>query len=119
MFAAIVFASLINGSDKCKTAAMDIHPTVSLGENISPPSEDEDPPQTLVATVAGSVALALRARSQLRDQHSPEVAGEAVEWDRVVISYLSLLSIWCWDNPEGVREVLEEGGALGSVSWHR
>ena len=116
MFAAIIFASLINGSDKCKTAAIDIHPTLSLTENTTPPSEDEDPPQTLIATVAGWVALGLRAKSQLRDQHSPEAIGEAVEWDRVVASYLSVLSIWCWDNPEGVKEVLEEGGVLGVVS---
>ncbi|KAF8342696.1 p115 like vesicle tethering protein [Cantharellus anzutake] len=112
LFSTILFTSLINGSDKCKIAAMEILPSVSLS---GPEPADEDPPQTFIATVAGSVALAFRAKAQLRDQRSAEPVGEAVEWDRIIVSYLSLLSIWCWDNPTGVKEILEEGGVLGAI----
>jgi len=75
-------------------------------------NDDDDPPQSLLATLVGSVALALRSRSQVREQGA---ASELGEWDRVIIAYLSVLCLWCWDNPQGVKEVLVEGGALGVV----
>lgn len=115
MFATILLTSLIRSSEKCKKAAQKIvpsnHPT-GLGEAAQQGVEDDDPPQTLLATLVGSVALALRSRSQAKEQGSTE---EIVEWDRVIVAYLSLLCIWGWDYPEGVKDVLEEGGALGVV----
>lgn len=60
----------------------------------------------------GSVALALRARAQARDQGAKS---EVVEWDRVVVGNLIVLSLWCWGSPSSVKEVLDEGGALGVV----
>lgn len=63
----------------------------------------------------GSVALATRARALAREQEGGGVA-EVTEWDKVLVSYLSLLSVWCWGWEEGVKEVLEEGGALSVVS---
>jgi hypothetical protein len=114
LFASILFSSLIRSSERCKSVAQSIIP--SHLNSVPPPSEDDDdddPPQSLLATLVGSIALALRSRSQAREQGATVELGE---WDRVVVAYLSILCLWCWDNPRGVKEVLVEGGALGVVS---
>lgn len=55
----------------------------------------------------------LRSRAIAREQGS---VLEITEWDRVLVAYLCLVSVWCWDYEKGVKEILEEGGALGLVS---
>ena len=131
LFASLVFTSLIRSSTKCKTAAHAIIPSHLLYPGQAPASgtedDDEEPPPSLLATLMGSVALALRSRSQARDTIAnaaavagaagaePVGSGELTEWDRVIVGYLSVLCFWCWDDPQSVREVLDEGGALGVV----
>ncbi|KAF9508661.1 hypothetical protein BS47DRAFT_1350130 [Hydnum rufescens UP504] len=116
LFASILFSSLIRSSERCKSVGQSIIPSQLSPTDSAPlPSEgndDDDPPQSLLATLVGSVALALRSRSQARELGA---ASELGEWDRVIIAYLSVLCLWCWDNPQGVKEVLVEGGALGVV----
>jgi hypothetical protein len=100
---------------------------------LSPPGaspaahDDDDPPQSLLATLVGCVALALRSRGQAKEllmhlqQGQPEGAplpsadDVETEWDRVIIAYLSILCTWAWDDPVAVTEILVEGGALGVV----
>jgi len=74
--------------------------------------DDDDPPQSLLAHLVGSLALMSRARVIAREQGS---VSEMTDWDRVLVAYLCLLSVWCWDYDKGVKEILEEGGALGLV----
>lgn len=77
--------------------------------------DDDDPPQSLLAHLVGSLALMFRARVIAREQSS---VSEMTDWDRVLVAYLCLLSVWCWDYDKGVKEILEEGGALGLVRSH-
>lgn len=109
-FACLMFTSLIRHSEQCKEAAKDL---LLASATANPGAEDDDdPPPTLVSTLAGSLALSFRPRSLAREQgHAAEVR----EWDRVMSGYLALICIWCWESPPTVREVLEEGGALGTV----
>lgn len=129
VFASALFSSILRPSDKAKRIAGGIIPArlfldanannTSGGSGKSTPippalvpDDDEDPPQSLLCTLVGSVTLALRSRGQAVEEGS--VAG-VMEWDRVLIAYLSLLSVWCWGWEEGVKDVLEEGGALSVV----
>jgi hypothetical protein len=57
-----------------------------------------------------------RARIFAREQGS---VSEITDWDRVLVAYLCLLGVWCWDYDKGVKEILEEGGALGLVRFFR
>lgn len=86
-----------------------------LSPDPQPPSDEDDPPQSLLALLVGNIALGLRSRAQARDQEGGASPTELTDWNRVVVGYLALLSVWCWDDPAAVKEALEEGGALGAV----
>lgn len=86
---------------------------------VSPPKspasgvgDDEDPPQTLLATLAEHLTLSFLSRSRAA---SAETERETREWDRLIVVYLALLTQWLWDDPKAVREFLENGG-VGMVN---
>jgi hypothetical protein len=103
-----MISSLVRESNECKQAARDLGTALPTPEA----GDDDEPPPTLIATVAGSLALSFRPRALAREQGKP---AEVREWDRIMVGYLVLLCVWCWESPTSVREVLEEGGALGTL----
>ena len=136
-FASILFASLIRSSSRCKQLARLIKPSTVLPGNASDPvssgqffvpadgpsppneavstagvDEDDDPPQTLLAVLTEHLSLTFLSRTHAA---SSETVRETREWDRLLISYLALLSQWLWEEPKAVRDFLENGG-MGMVS---
>jgi hypothetical protein len=111
----------LRGSPRCKAAARLIKPEPSHaptestffvpadGAPPAAPAEEEDlekdPPQSLLQILSENLSLALLSRSRA-DTSDREIR----EWDRLVISYLALLSQWLWEDPRSVREFLEAGG---------
>ncbi|ETW74646.1 hypothetical protein HETIRDRAFT_423326 [Heterobasidion irregulare TC 32-1] len=125
-FATILFAHLVRHAPHCKSIARSIIPPaltstedVAPGGNFFVPAdgaplpqsqaelepEELDEPQTLLQLLTEHLSLSFLSRS--RDGLSDH---EEREWDRVVVSYLSLLSQWLWEDPKAVREFLEGGG---------
>lgn len=119
--ATMLFSHLLRGSPRCKAAARLIKPEPSHaptestffvpadGAPPAAPAEEEDlekdPPQSLLQILSENLSLALLSRSRA-DTSDREIR----EWDRLVISYLALLSQWLWEDPRSVREFLEAGG---------
>lgn len=131
--ASFLLASLIRSSSRCKLLARQIKPSLSTAQPdpsqffvpadghpmVSPPKspasgvgDDEDPPQTLLATLAEHLTLSFLSRSRAA---SAETERETREWDRLIVVYLALLTQWLWDDPKAVREFLENGG-VGMVN---
>lgn len=122
--ASLMFTSLIRSSDKCKTLARSVIPNVVAPpvvlfnpETEKPPipDEDEDPPQALLPTLLGNLAMAARSRSIAREKGDADMR----EWDRVIVAYLIILSAWAWDSPIAVKDILEEGGIMTVVHHSR
>lgn len=134
--ATLLFSSLIRSSSRCKQLARLIKPFAVLSADAStsvsggqffvpadgPPSavsdaepavsEEDEPPQSLLAVLTEHLSLAFLSRTHAA---TSETERETREWDRLIVSYLALLSQWLWDEPKAVREFLENGG-MGMVS---
>ncbi|KAG1878938.1 p115 like vesicle tethering protein [Suillus subluteus] len=123
--ATILFAHLLSGSPRAKTAARSIKPSSNIpGETLgqgplfvpadstpapTPPEEDEeDAPQSLLHLFAENLSLCFLSRSRAEDDC------EEREWNRLIVGYICLLAQWLWDDPKAVREFLEAGG-LGTL----
>ncbi|KAF5326594.1 hypothetical protein D9611_000259 [Ephemerocybe angulata] len=119
--ATMLFSHLLRSSPRSKAVARAIMPELSPPPHESssffvpadgtppeaPPEEDEekDDPQSLLQIISENLSLALLSRSRA-DTSDREIR----EWDRLVISYLTLLSQWLWEDPKSVRDFLEAGG---------
>ncbi|KAJ2928615.1 hypothetical protein H1R20_g8454, partial [Candolleomyces eurysporus] len=118
--ATMLFSHLLRRSPRCKAAARLIKPELSHaategaffvpadGAPPAAPAEEDiekDPPQSLLQILSENLSLALLSRSRA-DTSDREIR----EWDRLVISYLALLSQWLWEDPRSVRDFLEAGG---------
>lgn len=128
--ATILFAHLLSGSLRTKTAARSIKPssnipaqTPSQGQFFvpadgtpsaatSPEEDEEDAPQSLLHLFSENLSLCFLSRSRTEDER------EEREWNRLIVGYICLLVQWLWDDPKAVREFLEAGG-LGTVSLSR
>ncbi|KAG8967891.1 hypothetical protein FRC05_001856 [Tulasnella sp. 425] len=121
--AALLFTSLIRGSEKCKTLARSIIPNTvaplapasnfveaaTLASEKHPvEDEDDDPPQALLSTLLGNLAMSMRSRSISRERGERDMR----DWDRVIVAYLVILSAWAWDSSIAVKDILEEGGIM-------
>ncbi|KAI0061957.1 hypothetical protein BV25DRAFT_1826249 [Artomyces pyxidatus] len=126
-FAAVLFAHLIRHAPQCKALARAIMPPslapmppsgaapsggaffVPADGGQAPPAEaepeDQDEPQTLLQLLTEHLSLSFLSRSRAGLSER-----EQRECDRVICSYLSLLSQWLWEDPKAVREFLEAGG---------
>lgn len=124
--AALLFTSLVRGSEKCKTLARSIIPNTvaplapasnfveaaTLSSEKHPvEDEDDDPPQALLSTLLGNLAMSMRSRSISRERGEQDMR----DWDRVIVAYLVILSAWAWDSPIAVKDILEEGGIMTVV----
>ncbi|KAG2113608.1 p115 like vesicle tethering protein [Suillus discolor] len=124
--ATLLFAHLLAGSSRAKTAARSIKPSSSIpGETSGPgtffvpadnntpaptqPEEDEeDAPQSLLHLFSENLSLCFLSRSRAENDR------EEREWNRLIVGYICLLAQWLWDDPKATREFLEAGG-LGTL----
>lgn len=125
--ATLLFAHLLAGSPKAKTAARSIKPSSNIPGETSvqgplfvpadstpaptPPEDDEeDAPQSLLHLFAENLSLCFLSRARAEDDR------EEREWSRLIVGYICLLAQWLWDDPKSTMEFLEAGG-LGTVSF--
>lgn len=124
--ATLLFAHLLVGSPRAKTAARSIKPSSSIpGETSGPgtlfvpadnntpapthPEEDEeDAPQSLLHLFSENLSLCFLSRSRAENDR------EEREWNRLIVGYICLLAQWLWDDPKATREFLDAGG-LGTL----
>ncbi|GAA5849938.1 hypothetical protein JCM8547_000958 [Rhodosporidiobolus lusitaniae] len=107
-FACLLFSHLLLHSETSKTLARRIY---FQGDDSFPGGEgDEDDRSTLVSILVGNMMMAQREQAQSQNQgFGPE---RALEWSRVMIGYLTVLSVWLWESPKTVKEFLSEGSNL-------
>ncbi|GAA6035143.1 hypothetical protein JCM8097_006386 [Rhodosporidiobolus ruineniae] len=107
-FASLLFSHLLLHSEASKTAARRIY---FAGDDAEPGGEgDEDDRSSLVAILVGNLMMAQREQAQSQNAGlGPE---RALEWSRVMVGYLSVLSVWLWESPATVKEFLSEGTNL-------
>ncbi|KAG6382152.1 hypothetical protein JVT61DRAFT_797 [Boletus reticuloceps] len=125
-FATLIFAHLLTSSPRCKALARSIKPSLALppstpnqgqgqffvpADNAPPaPSvpepEDDDAPQSLIPLFTENLSLSLLSKSRVDTANEREV----MEWERLIVGYLCLLTQWLWEDPKSVREFLDAGG---------
>lgn len=110
-FAALLFAHLICHSEVCKEAARRIY---FQGDDTEPGGAgDPDDRASLVAVLVGNLMMAQREQAQsVNAGLGPE---RGLEWSRVMVGYLTALSVWLWESPHTVKEFLSEGSNLQVV----
>ena len=147
LFACLLMAHLIRGSEKAKTAAREIKiPPAGAGGPAGESGDihehaimddDDEEHETLLQVVVGNLMLAQREQADCANRAAKEgtgpggvpgrhlgtgVAGgiseEEADWNRVMVGYLVLLCTWLWESPKTVRAFLEESD-LQVVSWSR
>ena len=111
-FACLLFSHLIMHSEVCKEVARKIY---FQGDETSPGGMgDEDDRITLVGVLVGNLMMAQREQAQsVNAGHGPE---RVLEWSRIMVGYLTALSVWMWESPGTVKEFLSEGSNLQVVS---
>lgn len=105
----IMFAQLLKNTESCKRLAREV---------IVPSQSEEDDEQTnLLQVLIGNLIIAQREQGHCANnaQANPMMDALAVEWTRVMVAYLTVLSIWCWESPRTVKDFLSEGAHLQVV----
>lgn len=107
-FSCLLFSHLLLHSEISKEAARKIYFT---GDDEEPGgSGDEDDRASLVSIIVGNLMMAQREQAQSANAGAGIERG--LEWSRVMIGYLIVLSIWLWESPATVKEFLSEGSNL-------
>ncbi|KAM0793553.1 hypothetical protein ACM66B_000990 [Microbotryomycetes sp. NB124-2] len=107
-FSCLMFSHLLYHSNECKTAALKIY---FNGDDVQPGGMgDEDDRISLVAILVGNLMMAQREQAQSQNAGlGPE---RVLQWSRVMVGYLIVLSAWMWESPTTVKEFLVEGSNL-------
>ncbi|GAA6001670.1 hypothetical protein JCM10207_002257 [Rhodosporidiobolus poonsookiae] len=107
-FACLLFSHLLLSSEISKTLARKIY---FQGDDTEPGGfGDEDDRTSLVAILVGNLMMAQREQAQSANAGlGPE---RGLEWSRVMVGYLTVLSVWLWESPATVKEFLSEGSNL-------
>lgn len=110
-FACLLFSHLIMHSEVCKEVARKIY---FQGDETSPGGMgDADDRITLVGVLVGNLMMAQREQAQsVNAGLGPE---RVLEWSRIMVGYLTALSVWMWESPGTVKEFLSEGSNLQVV----
>lgn len=66
-----------------------------------------------MSIIVGNLMMAQREQAQSANAGAGIERG--LEWSRVMIGYLIVLSIWLWESPATVKEFLSEGSNLQVV----
>lgn len=110
----LMLAQLLRNTESCKRLAREVViPTTSGQED-----HEEEDKTNLLQVLVGNLMLAQREQAHCSNniQANPMMEALAVEWTRVMVAYLIVLSIWCWESPRTVKEYLSEGAHLQVVS---
>ncbi|BGO92969.1 hypothetical protein NBRC10512_004190 [Rhodotorula toruloides] len=107
-FACLLFSHLVMHSEVCKEVARKIY---FQGDEPTPGGiGDEDDRTTLVGVLVSNLMMAQREQAQSANAGlGPE---RGLEWSRVMVGYLTSLSLWMWESPLTVKEFLSEGSNL-------
>ncbi|KAM0756160.1 hypothetical protein T439DRAFT_22282 [Meredithblackwellia eburnea MCA 4105] len=107
-FSCLLFSHLLLHSEISKEAARKIY---FNGDDAEPGGPgDEDDRASLVSIIVGNLMMAQREQAQSANAGAGPERG--LEWSRVMIGYLIVLSIWLWESPMTVKEFLSEGSNL-------
>lgn len=110
-FSCLLFSHLLLHSEASKAAAREIYFT---GDDAEPGgSGDEDERASLVSILVGNLMMAQREQAQ--SANAGEGPERGLEWSRVMVGYLIVLSIWLWESPATVKDFLSEGSNLQVV----
>ncbi|KAK0523315.1 Vesicle-mediated ER to Golgi transport protein [Tilletia horrida] len=94
-----------------------LNATASKTNSGADEDEEDDERPSLIQSLIGTLTSALRLQSDTSrlDRASITLGGLAVghnsptaSWARVCAGLFTLLSVWCWDSPDDVRELLSE-----------
>lgn len=111
-FACLLFSHLLIHSEVAKQIARNI--CLTEDETVPNPGEEEEDKSSLVSILVGNLMMAQREQTQSANAGAgPE---RALEWSRIEVGYLIVLSIWLWESPATVKEFLSEGSNLQVVS---
>lgn len=109
-FSSLLLSHLIPYSEPAKTLARSIYFAGNDAEAGGPSTENRS---TLIAIVVRNLMLAQREQAQSANAGAGPERG--LEWSRVMVGYLIVLSIWLWESPASVKEFLSEGSNLQVV----
>jgi hypothetical protein len=121
-FSSLMFTQLLRNTESCKRLARenmiaaDAEP-VAEGKEANP-AEDDDA-SSLMQVLVGNLVLAQREQMTCANNvhANPIMDALALEWSRVMVGYLIVLSVWCWESPKSVREFLSESANLQVVRY--
>ncbi|WFD32598.1 type I protein arginine methyltransferase [Malassezia sp. CBS 17886] len=119
LFACIMLAALLQGSDTAKAFARQIQLN-SEGRCVAvarPPSDADDEPLALVHQLIGNLAMAARehaeaVRRERAAQESDAPHNSSTDWTRVMVGYLTLLAMWLWQSPASIADLVSESANL-------
>lgn len=127
LISAMLFAHLIRGSDTAKNEARTLQygsdgtVTVSQTPDQSQ-TEDDDDRNSLIQVLVGNLTMAQREHGEAtrRERGAGSTskaqthagAGSPLDWTRIQIGYLIVLSTWLWESPAAVSEMLRESSNL-------
>ena len=122
-FASLMFAQLLRNTESCKRLAREVTfssgpPPAADGDKQPASPEDDEEAASLVDILLGNLMLAQREQAQCANNvhANPAMESLTVEWSRVMVGYLIVLSVWCWESPKTVRDFLSEGANMQVVS---
>lgn len=117
LFAMTILSYILHGSETSKEFARRVclNAEGRCVADASVPSSDDDEPATLVHVVVGNLAMALREQSEVvrRERAAQDLNGNpSGDWTKLIVGYLSLLSVWLWQSPASISDLLSESANL-------
>ncbi|KAG0264582.1 hypothetical protein BG011_006568 [Mortierella polycephala] len=86
-FATVLFSHILQNNARAKAIAL----AITFGDE-----EHGEDPVSLIHAIAAALMVAVRGQADVR----------------VILGYLALLSVWCYDSPKSVKDFLSEGAHL-------
>lgn len=118
LFAATILGYILHGSETSKEFARRVclnDEGRCVADARVPSSTDDDEPATLVHVVVGNLAMALREHGDAVRRERAAQAGNSntsADWTKVIVGYLALLSVWLWQSPPSIADLLSESANL-------
>jgi len=114
-----MFAQLLRNTESCKRLTREtlLSSDTSTSEESLDAQGDEEDKVSLVQILVGNLMLAQREQTNCANnvQGNPVMDALALEWSRVMVGYLLVLSVWCYESPKTVKEFLSESANLQVV----
>lgn len=129
LFACLLFSHLVRNSEKAKQIARDVVlPSVDDDAANEHGVADVDPEEgdRLMQIIIGNLMMASREQQECTNRAAKDAKtthaasatalAEAMDWNRVMVSYLIMFCTWLWESPKGVKEFLSDGGNIGVLT---